>query len=451
MTKPTARPATRRTFLKSTAAAGVTLAAGSAAAQDGSEQPNAEDVKKAAHAAGSDEIKVGLIGCGGRGNGAGVQTLKADPGTRIVALADAFPEPIETFLKVGGAIEDVKDRIDVGDRKFVGLDCHTQLLDSADVDLVVLASPPHFRPLHYRAAVEAGKHVFAEKPVAVDGPGIREVLAVNELAKEKQLSVVSGLCWRYETGLMDMVKELHGGLLGDTLFAESVRYSGQVGRREPREKSKTEFEHALRNWFFRTWLSGDFCVEQFVHDLDMVCWALNEYPTSVICSGGRETRNDDGNIFDHFSALFDFESGVRYSATTRHQDGCENRYYNRVTGTAGTADLMRYSVKGHDGERLYRGKRGDVPMHQSEHDFMYRDLRAGKPRHDGDYMAESTLTGIMMRESAYTGKAMSREQVLNSGEHLAPVRYAWDADVPTQPVAVPGVTRLESTAASAEE
>ena len=447
MTDPTP---TRRSFLHSAAAASAAFAVGSAAAaQQSSEEAASEavsdaaDVQKAAHAAGSDEIRVALIGCGGRGRGAGVQTLKADPGTRIVALGDAFPDPMETFLKVAGAIEDVADRIDVPEqRRFHGLDNHTRLLDSVDVDLVVLASPPHFRPMHYRAAVEAGKHVFAEKPVAVDGPGLREVLAVNELARQKNLSVVSGLCWRYETGLIETIDKLREGLIGRPVSAQSVRYSGYVGRPTPRENSKTELEHVVRNWFFHTWLSGDFCVEQFVHDLDMVCWAIGEYPESVLCTGGREVRKEEmyGNIFDHFAAVFDFAGGLQYSATTRHQNGCDNPYYNRVTGTEGTVDLMRYRMTGHDGQSLFRGKRGEVPMHQAEHDVMYRDLRAGNPRHDGDYMAQSTATGIMMRESAYTGNVVTREQVLTSQERLAPAAYAWDADVPTQPVAVPGVT-----------
>ena len=433
----------RRSFLRSTAAAGAALAAGSASA--GEKASTAEEVKAAAHAAGGDEIKVALIGCGGRGNGAGVQTLRADPGTRIVALADAFEKPMQTFLRVAGAIEAVADRIDVPeDRQFTGLDCHTKLLDSVDVDLVILATPPGFRPAHYRAAVEAGKHVFAEKPVAVDGPGLRETLAVNELAKEKQLSVVSGLCWRYETGLMEFVDRIQDGIIGRPVSAQSVRYSGYVGRPTPRDVSKTDFEHVVRNWFWQTWLSGDFCVEQFVHDLDMVCWALGEYPDSVLATGGREVRDggEFGNIYDHFAAVFDFASGLQYSATTRHQNGCSNPYYNRIAGTNGTADLMRYRAVSHDGGRLFRGKRGEVPMHQAEHDAMYRDLRAGKPRHDGEYMVQSTATGVMMRESAYTGKEVTRKQVLDSQEKLGTDNLAWDAEVPTQRVAVPGVTTL---------
>ena len=429
----------RRSFLKSSALASATLAVGQAAAQE----DKAEAVKNAAHAGGSDVIRVGLIGCGGRGRGAGVQTLRADPGTKIVALADAFAEPMGTFLKVAGAIEDVKDRIEVGEEnQYTGLDCHTKLLENEDVDLVILASPPGFRPSHYMASVAAGKHVFTEKPVAVDGPGLRLTQDANQMAKDKGLSVVSGLCWRYEQAMIDVIDQLREGVAGKLLAAESIRYSGLVGRREPRDASKTDFEHAVRNWFFRTWLSGDFCVEQFVHDLDMVCWALGEYPSSVICAGGRETREDDGNIFDHFAANFVFDSGVKYAASTRHQAGCENRYHNHVVGSKGVCDLMRFSIKGHDGERLHRGKGAPVPMHQAEHNFMYEALRKGEPLHNGDYMVDSTATGIMMREAAYTGKSVTREQVMTSQERLFPETYAWDSPVPTQPVATPGVTTL---------
>lgn len=438
---------TRRTFLKSSALTGAGLAAGQIGyAQD------ATAVEKAAHTGAegrkkNDVLRVALIGCGGRGRGAGVQTLRGDVDTKIVACGDAFQEPIDTFLKTAGAIDDVKDRIDVPkDRQFVGLGCCEELLDRVDVDLVCLATPPHFRPMQYRSVVEAGKHVFTEKPVAVDGPGIRETMAVNELAKEKGLSVVSGLCWRYHTAMLETIQKVREGVIGRPTSALSVRYSGHVGRNEPRSRSNTEFEHQIRNWYFYPWLSGDFCVEQFVHDLDMVCWALDEYPTSVVCTGGRETRDPkEGPIYDHFAAMFKFASGVQYTATTRHQNGCSNPYYNTVTGTDGSVNLMRFEATDHAGEKIWkrRSKKGEsIVMHQLEHDAMYAAIRAGKPLHNGEYMTKSTLTGLMMRESAYTGKEVTAEQMMNSELHRAPENYAWDAVPPNEPLAVPGVTQF---------
>lgn len=422
----------RRNFLKTSAVTGAALAAG--------QQAFAQDAAPAGKK--NDEIRVALIGCGGRGRGAGVQTLRGDKDTRIVACADAFQGPIDTFLNSTQGIEDIKDRVDVPkENQFVGLDAYKELLDKVDVDLVLLASPPGFRPSHYRAAVEAGKHVFTEKPVATDGPGIRETMAVNELAKQKGLSVVSGLCWRYETGMIETVKQIHEGAIGRPTSALSVRYSGHVGRREARDVSKSEFEHQVRNWFFYPWLSGDFCVEQFVHDIDMVCWALNEYPTSVVCTGGRQTREErDGVIYDHFAAQFKFDSGVTYSATTRHQNGCSNPYYNTVTGVEGTANLMRYELKSHSGEDIWKRRERMTVMHQLEHDAMYAALRAGTPLHNGDYMARSTLCGLAMRDAAYTGKEITIDQMLNSQLERVPAEIAFNAEPPNEGIPVPGVT-----------
>ena len=431
---------TRRAFLKSSAATGATLATGPAAI--------AQAANVAAGTSGkNDEIRVGLIGCGGRGSGAGLQTLRGDADVRVVACADAFQAPIDRFLNIAAGAEDIKDRLDVPkQRQFVGLDGYRELLENTDVDLVILATPPGFRPLHYRAAVEAGKHVFTEKPVATDGPGIRETLAVNELAREKGLSVVSGLCWRYHTAMMETVQRIHDGAIGKPLSALAVRYSGHVGRREAREVSKTEFEHQVRNWFFYPWLSGDFCVEQFVHDIDMVCWALNEYPTSVVCTGGRQTREDrDGVIYDHFAAQFKFASGVTFSATTRHQNGCSNPYYNTVTGSDGHVNLMRFDIRKHNGYQVwkYRMQRDEkIVMHQLEHDAMYAALRAGKPLHNGEYMAKSTLCGLAMRDAAYTGKEITIDQMLNSQLHRVPTDLSWDGLAPQEGVPQPGVTEF---------
>ena len=432
----------RRAFLKASTLS--LTAAGSLAAQNDDpsltiEAPKAKTVSK-----GNPVLKIALVGSGGRGRGAAVQALKADPDTQLVAVCDAFPEPLESGLRIFQGIEGVADRVDVPEeRQYVGLDCCERMLAEVDVDVVLLCSPPFFRPSQYEACIEAGKHVFAEKPVATDVVGIKQVMETSRKAAEKGLSVVSGLCWRYETGLNETVDKIREGLIGKPTSAFSVRYSGLVGRVYDGQ-TKTDFEHQLRNWYFYTWLSGDFIVEQFVHDLDMVAYAIDEYPTSCIATGGRETRPDDqGNIFDHFSALFTFDSGLTYQATTRHMNGTAGQYYNRIVGSGGQADLMRYKLTDLDGKRLFHRRKPITVMHQLEHDAMYAALRKGERIDNSEYMTKSTLMGILARESAYTGKILTMEELLASDLSLQPAEIAWDAEVPPPTVATPGVTTLD--------
>ena len=440
----------RRSFLMSSTAS---LAMGSLLAQPAAAQteddridslePAAEDGSK--QAGSNPVLRVALVGCGARGRGAAAQALRADPDTRLVAMADAFPEPIESGTKIFAAIPDIADRVDVpAERKFTGIDCCEQLLANVEVDVVLLCSPPFFRPSQYAMVVEAGKHVFAEKPVATDVVGLKSVMETSRKAAEKNLQVVSGLCWRYETGMQETVQQIADGTIGRPIAASSVRYSGLVGRSVPRDASQTEFEHQLRNWYFYTWLSGDFIVEQFVHDLDMVAWAMGEYPTSVVATGGRETRpQEQGNIYDHFAAVFTFPSGATYNATTRHQNGAEGIYYNRVLGTDGSADLMKYKMVSPEGKRLYHRREPRTVMHQLEHDEMYKAIREGRRIDNSDYMIQSTLMGIMARESAYTGKMLTPEKLLASDLSLQPNDISWDAEPPAADVAVPGITTLQ--------
>jgi myo-inositol 2-dehydrogenase / D-chiro-inositol 1-dehydrogenase len=423
----------RRSFLQHSTALGAgALLAGHSAVGHGAFAPDAEKT-----------YRVGLVGCGGRGTGAARQTLVADKRVELVALADAFEDAVANSHSALLRTE-VADRVKVDpEMMFHGLDAYQKLIDSG-VDLVLLATPPHFRPQHLRACIEAGKHVFAEKPVAVDPVGVRHVLESTEMAKEKGLAIVSGLCWRYEPGMQETVSRLQDGAIGDLVYLQSVRYNQGVEKRQERQPEWTDMYHQVRNWYYYTWLSGDFNVEQFVHELDKMAWLMDDYPVTCLSTGGRETRTDPsyGNVFDHFATTYEFASGVRYYATTRQQRSCANEFSCHVFGTSGSSETMRFEIKNRSGETTWRHreKRGD--MHQLEHNAMYAALRAGEIPNNGEYMAKSTLMGIMARMSAYTGKEVTWEQAISSKLDLSPAAYTWDAAPPPAEIAVPGVTPL---------
>ncbi|MBG88771.1 MAG: oxidoreductase [Verrucomicrobiales bacterium] len=383
------------------------------------------------------KFKIGLIGCGGRGTGAANQALRADSNTEMWALADMFPEQIERTEKI--LKTEHKDRVNIAKgRQFTGLNAYEKLLDSG-VDIVLIATPPGFRPIHFRAAVNAGKHVFAEKPVATDAPGVRDILSANEIAKKNGTAVVSGLCWRYETGMRKVINAIHDGAIGKIINCESTRYSRGVSKMAERQDGWTDLEYQIRNWYYFTWLSGDFIVEQFVHELDKMSWLLGKYPETVLCSGGRISRTEEkyGHVFDHFNAIYEYEDGVRYYASTRHQPGCDGTFRDNVFGTEGWADMMKFTIFGKNQQRLAKRR---TDMHQLEHDEMYSALRQGEIINNGEYMAHSSLMGIMARESAYTGKRVSWAQVLNSKRRIVPEKFDWDMNLPDPPVAKPGVT-----------
>ena len=419
---------TRRDFLKASSAA---VAAGTLAS----------GLARSAHAAGSDVLKLGLIGCGGRGTGAAVQALTADPNTRLIAMGDAFADRLDfslASLKKSAVSQQVAvDRA----RQFVGFDAYQGVIGS-DVDVVLLAEPPHFRPISLKAAIEAGKHVFAEKPVAVDAPGIRSVLATCAEAKKKNLMVVSGLCWRYETGMQETIGRLHDGAIGDIVALETTRYGQGSGKRFQREPGMTDMYYQMRNWYYYTWLSGDFIVEQLVHELDKMAWLMHdEYPVRCIATGGRQTRIEPifGHIYDHFSAIYEYANGVKLYASTRHQAGTQGMRLDMAKGTKGSCDMMKYTITGVNPWK----RTGRVTlMHQLEHDAMYAALRQGEVINNGNYMAKSTMMAILARMSAYTGKAITWEQAMASKEDLSPPKYDWDVALPEPPVAMPGVTKF---------
>lgn len=396
------------------------------------------------HAAGDDVIRVGLIGCGDRGTGAAAQALAADKNVKLVAMGDAFADRLESSLTNLRAKKDVAEKVAVKPEAcFTGFDAYEKVIAASDV--VLLTTPPHFRPMHMKAAIEAGKHVFAEKPCAVDAPGVRSVLATCELAKKKNLSVVSGLCLRYDYGFQETMKRIHGGDIGEitTLYANDYRTGRWI---KPRQPDQTDMNYQMRNWYNFTWLSGDFNVEQHVHFLDVCAWAMkDEYPVKAIGMGGRSVYvgNGSGNIYDHFSIVYEFKNGVRLVANTRQQPKCKSDLSAQVIGTKGRATLSDRE----DGLAIATEKKWSYPwpgnqMYQTEHDELFASIRAGKPINNGEYMAKSSLLAIMGRMAAYTGQQITWDMAMNSKEDLSPPMYDWDVKLPDPPIAVPGITRF---------
>ncbi len=397
----------------------------------------------AVHAAGEDVLKVGLIGCGGRGTGAASQALMADDRVMLTAMGDAFDDRLQLSLKSLYKIEGLESKIDVPqERQFVGFNAYKEVLASG-VDVVLLTSPPHFRPLHLQAAIAAGKHVFAEKPCAVDAPGVHSVLRSCEEAKKKNLAVVSGLCLRYHYPFREAVRRIQDGEIGDVRTLLANDYRGPIWVK-PRLPEWTDMHWQMQNWYYFTWLSGDFNVEQHVHNLDVCAWAMgDQYPVKAIGMGGREVRKgpEYGNIFDHHSVVYEYANGARLISNTRQINGCKSDISIDILGSQGTARLterrngVRISSKGEWG---YDGE--EKNLYQVEHDELFASIRAGKPINNGEYMAKSSLLAIMGRMATYTGQEITWNMAWNSKEDLTPPRYEW-GELETPEVAVPGVTR----------
>jgi predicted dehydrogenase len=433
--EPTSHPPaaeTRRDFLKTSAAVAGALSLAAV---------------PFVHADGDETLKVGLIGCGGRGTGAAAQALRADRNVKLWALGDAFRDRLDSSLASLGRSGDIANRIDVPPaRQFVGFDAYRQVIGSG-VQVVLLCTPPHFRPAHLRAAVQAGKHVFAEKPVAVDGPGVRSVLASAEEARRRRLSIVSGLCWRYHQGMRDVMQRVHDGAVGD-LVALQCTYNTSTLWHHARRPEWSEMEYQLRNWLYYTWLSGDFNVEQHVHSLDKMAWAMrDQYPARCYGVGGRQVRTgpEYGHIYDHMSVTYEFPNGVKCYSMCRQMAGCANEVSDSIMGTRGVAALLdrdrrqEYRVRGATTFVASAQARRD-DMYQHEHNELFASIRNGRPINNGEYMAKSSLMGIMGRTACYTGQVISWEDALNSTEDLSPARYEW-GPLPVPAVARPGVTR----------
>ena len=413
-------PVSRRTFMRGAA----TLAAGLAAL----------DRLPGAHAAGSDEIRAGLVGCGSRGTGAALNALDAAPGVRIVALADAVQDRLDQCRTT--LAEKHPDVASVpADRCFVGLDACDRLLET-DVNYVILAAPPGFRPAHIAAAVRAGRHVFAEKPVAVDAAGVRQCLDLADEIGRRGLALVAGTQYRHFEPYVQSMARLHDGAIGTITSARAYYHTGELWHHE-RQPGWSDLEHQMRNWLYYTWLSGDHIVEQFIHNLDAINWALRARPERAVATGGRPVRTapEFGHIYDHFAVVYEYPGGVTCTAMCRQQNGCEKKITNQFTGTRGHAVVLPdYTI---DGARPWKYEGTPNEMYVQEHTDLIASIRAGRPLNELRQVAESTLTAVMGRMSAYTGRTITWDEAMAADESLMPARLEWGA-MPTPAVPMPG-------------
>ncbi len=396
----------------------------------------------ALYAAGDDVLRVGIIGCGGRGTGAASQALRADKNVKLVAMGDAFADRLESGLSQLKAMKDIADKIAVdNDHKFVGFDCTEKLLASG-VDVILLCSPPGFRPAQMKAAVEAGVHVFCEKPVAVDAPGVQTVIAACQVAKEKNLSVVSGLCWRYHTQIMEAFKRMHDGQIGK-IVAMQCSYNTGFLWNHGRKEQWSDMEFQMRNWLYYTWLSGDHIVEQHIHSIDKLGWAMHDQtPVAATGTGGRQVRSEPafGHIYDHFAIEYEYADGLKGFSRCRQQDGCQNDVSDHFYGTNGTCHIKSYDAS-IEGPNAWSSDGKDYNMYQLEHDALFASIRNGNRINNGDYMTKSTLLAIMGRMAAYTGKRITWEEAVNSKEKLGPEKLEF-GPLAMPEVAMPGITQF---------
>ena len=394
-------------------------------------------------------IRVALVGCGGRGSGAASQALKADKGTVLVAMGDAFKNRLDTSLSnLRASFKDEPAKVAVTpETSFVGLDSIDKVLAMKDVDVVLLTTPPGFRPEYFEKCVKAGKHAFCEKPIAVDAPGYRRFLEAAKLSKEKGLGVQSGFCWRSHYLEREVYKKVLGGELGKIQAAHGT-YLGGTPWVKPREPGWTDLEYQLRNWLHMTWLSGDHLIEQAIHTVDKMCWAFDDVaPVSAQGMGGRQQRVEEqyGNGWDHFSIVYDYGENRKGFIMCRQQAGCWGDVSDYVYGTkgslqkrSGTMAAIRFA----DGESWkYSGEKND--MYQTEHDEFFASIRAGKPLNFAEKLAHSTMVGILGRMAAYTGQPITWEDAIASKEQLGPTEpLTWDMKLPVGPVAMPGRTKF---------
>jgi predicted dehydrogenase len=431
LTTPTASSASRRDFVKGSTAIAATASALSSAL-----------TIPLVHAAGSGTIKVGLVGCGGRGSGAAEQALSADAGTQLYAIGDAFLDRIDEHLPtIKGS--SVGSRVDVPrDRQYAGFDSYRHVIDQ--VDVVLLTTPPHFRPAHLAYAVAKGVHAFVEKPMAVDGPGLRMFMEAARASKEKNLSLVNGFCWRYDPPRRETMKQVFDGKIGDIVAIETTYNSQGVWEpRKTREECSSDMEYQMRNWYYYCWLSGDHIVEQAVHGIDTMGWATGDKPP-IRCwaVGGRQSRTDPkyGNIWDHFSVVYEYPNNVRGYHHCRHWVHTANQTKDYILGSKGMADVFGNSLTGENKWR-YRSSGRKPNMYQVEHDEMFAAIRAGKPINNGEHAAHSTLLALMGRTAAYTGSVVTPETILTSKEDLSPPKYEFGPFV-APAVPVPGFTKF---------
>jgi predicted dehydrogenase len=424
---------TRRHFLSTGSAAIITAATSLRAQQKADSQ---------------ETLRVGLIGCGGRGTGAAAQALQADYNTQLVAVADIFEKQIDLTLE--SLNQKYPDRVKITpETRFIGLDAYQKLIDCG-VDVVLLATPPGFRPHHLKAAIEAGKHVFCEKPMAVDAVGYHVAQAALAKAKEKKLNVMAGFCWRYSPSRREAFQRLHDGEFGELVGYQGTFIGSPIkpmAAPEARPKGMSDVEWQLANWYNFSWLSGDGYVEQTAHSVDKMLWAFGDKePLSCMAFGGRAVPNLGGNTYDHLHAIYEMPGGFMANITHRHSVGCHGENIDYIQATEGRLTIGMGAAPVASGKKRWRYKGDDKfsNMYQVEHDELFAAIRGtGKPIFDGDWMMRSTLTAIMARESAYTGQKITWEQILASKQDLAPEEtLKWADSFEPTPRPVPGVTKF---------
>ena len=418
-----------------------------------------------AHVAGDDEIKVALIGCGSRGTAAAVQALSTEGKVTLWAMADVFDKPLQRCLrKLKRGVEQrydvqttksLEERINVPpERQFAGFNAYQQAVDSG-VDLVIHATPPGFRPLHVEAAINAGKHVFTEKPLAVDAPGVRRLLAAGKVASDKGLAVGVGLQRHHDPSYVETIKRLQDGAIGYIPFTRVYWNGSGVWVRTRADFAKTygheptEMEYQMRNWYYFNWLCGDHIVEQHIHNIDVSNWLKGAHPIEANGMGGREVRtsNEHGEIFDHHTVEFTYADGSTMFSQSRHQHGCWSQVEEYATGCDGWSHISKQQISGSAGDWEYSGPRVDA--YQQEHDDLFAAIRSGSPYNEMEYGAHSTMTAIMGRMATYGGKVVKWDDAINSEIDLSPETYDFAAAPPVlpdaqgnYPVSVPGKTKV---------
>ncbi|MDA7524462.1 Gfo/Idh/MocA family oxidoreductase [Verrucomicrobia bacterium] len=422
---------TRRQFIKSS----------SAAVASGVALPSFSIPQKT-FAANDETIRVGLIGCGGRGTGAASQAMKADSNVMLTAMGDMYPDRLDVSHNALKKAAEEKIQV-TPENKFTGFDAYKKVLESG-VDLVILATPPGFRPMHLRAAVDAGKHIFCEKPMATDAPGLRSVIASANDAKAKKLALVAGFCWRYNFARRALYDKIHNGDIGDVRSIYATYYTGPVKPMpadDKRPAGMSDLDWQVRNWYNFTWLSGDSLVEQAIHSVDKVAWCMkDEPPVKAVATGGRQVPNESGNIFDHFAVYYEYANGLRAYVGSRQIAGCYNENNDYIHGAKGIAEILGWSRVQIRGEESWKYGGPNNDMYQTEHNELFASIRDGNPINDGNWMSSSTMMGIMGRMAAYTGKEISWEQAMNSQEKLVPEFFEPNMNLPIRPMSIPGAT-----------
>lgn len=399
----------------------------------------------------SDVIKIALIGCGGRGTGAATQALSTKENVQLIAMADAFPDRLnDSYSNIKEALGDKASRVNVPEgNKFIGFDAYKQAIALADV--VILATPPGFRPIHFEEAIRQGKHVFMEKPVATDPAGIKKVLEAAAVAKTKKLNVVVGLQRRYQNSYRELYKRYQDGIIGDMLSAQVWWNQGALWVK-PRKPEYTEMEYQMRNWYYFNWLCGDHIVEQHIHNIDVGNWFMGATPVTAGGMGGRAVRTgkEYGEIYDHHYVEYRYANGVVMNSQCRHWKDAPSKVDEEIVGTKGRIFCDKAQIVDHKGKVLYQyDKKKENNPYQTEHDELFAAIAKGEYKFaDAERGAQTTLTAIIGRLATYSGQVIDWNVALNSGLDLHPKTYSFDAQPPILPdasgnyaYAKPGITK----------